>query len=364
MCDSTKTLLITLALILTSCSTDKKPRESLSSLLKYASFEAEVPEVSEDGFAKYAKNKILVLLPLSGNNENLGRDIVNAVTLAVTESENKNTDFWIVDTEDPKNSKIKLYDRFKNTEFTAIIGPVFYGEARQFGSLFPKVPIFTLSNNPKVNNDHVFSCGVSPRDEIRSIFSFIKSSNIDGLLAFIPNGSVGDQILSCIKQEMKRRNISKEEVEFIRYDRISRQNATELAQNSEKNAIFAMEPIFDIRELNGKQVITLCSSVQMDPTLWKGAVYAFTKSKAMTEFSENYRAKFKKSPQMIETVAYDITNALLDSINFHESEEEPVNEKDKNKNIFLGRHSGCLGDYVLRKNSGCIRKLKINFVTD
>ena len=102
MCNSTKTLLIALGLILTSCSTDKKPREGLGSLLKYASFETEVPEVSEDVFAKYAKNKILVLLPLSGNNEVLGRDILNAITLAVMESENKNTDFWIVDTEDPK----------------------------------------------------------------------------------------------------------------------------------------------------------------------------------------------------------------------------------------------------------------------
>ena len=365
MYNSTKILLTLLAFILISCAPEKQYRKIEPKFKVAAPAIPTTEERLRPLLSERFENKVLVMLPLSGSNAELGKGILDAIALAVHESENENTDFEVIDTENPANSKIKLYDRFKNNAPIAIIGPVFYGEARQLGSLFPNVPIFTLSNNPKVNNDHVFSCSISPMDEIRSIFSYLKSAKINGLLAFIPSGEVGDQLANYMKQEMQYRGFAQEYLEVIRYERIAPQDALNLATNSSKKAIFAIEPIFDFQKIPEKKLVTLGSAVQLNPSAWIGAIYAFTNSREFSDFSRNYRGRFHKSPLMIESAAYDIANAILTAIDRHEFDvENEEEEKKQNISMFLGRYRGCLGNFAIRKNHGCIRRLSMTTVTE
>ena len=369
MHNSTKILLTLLAFILISCAPEKQYQRIEPKLKADAPITYKTEKNLSPLIYKYFANKILILLPLSGANAELGKGILDAITLAISESENENTDFIVIDTENPANDKIKLHDRFKNNMPSAIIGPVFYGDARQLGSLFPNVPIFTLSNNPKVNNDHVFSCSVSPMDEIRCIFSYLTFTKTNGLLAFIPSGQVGDQIVKYMKQEMQYRGFSQEYIEIIRYEHIAPQDALNLATHSSKKAIFAIEPIFDFQKIYKKQIITLGSAVQLNPSAWVGATYAFTNSWKFSNFSRNYQKKFQKSPLAIESAAYDVTNAILTAINRYELEaanDDDENEKEKKQNInmFIGRYNGCFGNFAIRKNHGCIRRLTMTTVTE
>lgn len=296
-------------------------------------------------------NIILILLPLSGSNEKIGVGVLNACILAAESLKTiqKNTEFLVIDTTDEKIDKNEIYVNFKDKNLKAIIGPVFQKEAKEYGILFPHVPIFTFSNDISINNNHVFACGLSPQDEIRKIFSYAKSSKINSFLFMLPNGKMGDIILNCIKNELKISSFgNKDEIEIIRYDDISRKNATKCANNSGKMAVFVIDPIIDHEKLkNNIMTFTLSSQALSDLEIWNGSIFAFAESEKLHEFIKKYKTKFNSTPNILDIIGYDLMSAIYEML------------KTEEFNPFDRIYHGCMGDFIFRKNKGIRRQLML-----
>lgn len=306
-----------------------------------------------DYYAEKHKNTVLVLLPLSGINEKIGKGILNSCILASENSrfdENNETEFIIVDTEDTKIDKKYLVNSLKDRNLKAIIGPVFQREAKEYAILFPSIPIFTFSNDVSINNDHVFTCGLSPNEEIRKIFLSTAAVNMNSFLIMLPNGGIGDMILNCIKKELHIQNFTdREDITIIRYDHISDQNATKCANNSGRRSVFAIEPIISTENLKkGITAFTLSPYALTDLEKWNGWVFAFSEGAKLHEFIRKYRNRFKCNPSTLDIIGYDIVQAIYKMM---------VNEKEFNPT--LGKYQGCMGKFIFRKNRGLRRELTL-----
>lgn len=274
---------------------------------------------------------------MSGSNAAIGEGVVNAGLLA---EKNSDTEFYVVDTEKRVDS-FKLHEQFKGKNLKAVIGPVFYHEARKYGALFPTVSILSLSNNLKINNGHIIACGISPQNEIRKLMSFAKSENMQGVLAILPETEFGNLILSSLKNEM-----ADEELDVVRYSEISKEDATRCARASGKQIIFVIEPILITSKLKDAKVFTLSSIVLNNTADWDGAVFAFADNQEQAAFIEEYKRNFGKSPNTIDIVAYDLMNAVDTAL----YQDMP---------LFDTEFDGCLGKFSVNKKSGLERDFKI-----
>jgi ABC-type branched-subunit amino acid transport system substrate-binding protein len=294
------------------------------------------------------ENTVLLLLPLSGNNESVGRGILNACLLA--SGNIKNIDFHVLDTADRGKHVAPRYLRHKN--FAAIIGPIFFQEVAQYGALLPHVPILSFSNNLKINNGHIFACGLSPEDEIHALFAYADSQQIKSFLVMLPDGELGNQIQDIIRCELKKYGVEEgDDLEILRYSSISRKAATKYANNSNKKAIFVINPIINISKLENAQVFTLSSAALSPGDAWEGVIFAFSDNPEQREFIEKYHAVFGVQPSVLDMVGHDLVKVVKESINY----EHPIVQ-----NLYFG----CLGEFLIDKQNGLRRKLSIYRRTD
>jgi hypothetical protein len=291
------------------------------------------------------ENSVLLLLPMSGNNEPIGRNILNACLLAADDS--LNIDFYVIDTANTSTEKFKIYDYFRNRNLRAVIGPLFFHEIKQYSILFPSIPIFSLSNNLKINSDHVFACGLSLQDEIRVLMSYANSQEINSFLVMLPEGSIGNQILEILNDEFKKYGLEEgDDLEIIRYTSISRVAATKYAKNSNKKAVFIINPILTIPKLKDMEVFTISSAALSNSEAWNGVIFAFSNNIELQKFNEKYNTIFKTHPNVLDIIGYDLMKIVQEFVN----SKKPIMEE---------QYHGCMGESFIGKGAGLKRELQI-----
>lgn len=313
-------------------------------------------EILEDQYLKEvsqknANNKILILLPLSGPNANLGRGILNSCLLAAEENNNPDIDFIVIDTADKNLDINKVFWRYSSTSLRAIVGPVFCNEARRYAALFPNISMFTFSNNREINNNHIFTCGVSPKDEINEIFRYARKSGKKDFLIMLPKGQQAGEIMKYLRESIQKFGYSeKNDVEVIQYDYMSKKEATRYVASSGKRAVFILEPIISVTELPTQiDVFTLSSNVLQNKEEWEGCIFAFSDIRELFNFSDRYKSIFGRVPTTLDMVGYDIMEALCRSSRDFGA---PFSLEDKHLH-------GCLGDFVIVKNKGVKRTVQL-----
>jgi len=290
-----------------------------------------------------ARNSVLILVPMSGENVAIGRGIINACLLSANDA--SDIDFYVENTHDVDMSK--LYEKFKEHNFDAIIGPVFYNEVGKYEALFRHTPIFSLSNNISINNQHVIACGLSPQEEIKKICLTIKASKLSGVLLLVPENSYANKIVQLMRQQLVKIGFNEEnDVDIIRYKSITKDDATRIVQTSNRRAVFVVDPILNIDEIDDKFVFTLSSSVLNNRENWNGVIFAFDDNLNRKKMVNLYTSNFKSTPTIIDIVAYDILNAIISSIKNHTA-------------LFGTKFSGCLGNFEITKKNGIVRDLNL-----
>lgn len=297
----------------------------------------------------HRENSVVLLLPMSGKNAEVGRHIANACMLA---SRNiAQVDFFIIDTEEPRYDLSDLAKKFPHLR--AVIGPIFYEDIKKYEAVFAKTPLFSLSNNLKINDEHVYACGLSPQDEIRCLVQYARSHGIQNFLLLMPEGNYPAKIADFFKHELHRRGYDPEnDIEVIKYVHLSNKKAKTLVKNSEKQAVFIMEPILDTKEMEHTPIFTLSSLALSDRSNWEGAIFAFPSgTEEQEKFSETYKTIFGESPTILDMIAYDVVTAICNSV------------KDKT-GLWEQENSGCLGNFLLDKKLGLQRDMQIYTIKD
>ena len=273
-----------------------------------------------------ADNSIALLVPLSGEHKNLGKNVLNACILG---NQNSNMDIYVIDTNN-------YSDDLRQSSFLnlrAVVGPVFFQESYKFASIFRHVPLFSLSNNAIANNKHIYACGLSPQEEIKTIFKYMRKKGLTSLTMFVPEGEFFKSVSLIVRRAAAKYELEEEDFNVITYK--PKDNLSDLVQNATSKAIFAFEPVQSMKA----KVFTMSSLALSNPEKWEGAMFVYADSEDQHEFIRSYKEAFHETPTVISLAAYDLIKMINESIMQH-------------KSMFDEPYQGTLGTFVIKKDRG------------
>lgn len=138
------------------------------------------------------RNRVALLVPLSGSNAGIGRSIANATMLAVL---------------DTKTEKVRItnYDTATGAAAAArraiaegaqlILGPLLSEDVRAVAPIARAagVPIISFSNDASVAGDGVYLLGYAPTQSIDRVVAYAASRGVTNFAGLVPNGLYGQR---------------------------------------------------------------------------------------------------------------------------------------------------------------------------
>ena len=151
------------------------------------------------GFSSEEKIKIGLLVPLSGNDKEIGQQIIRATKIALKDLNSDKLEIYPKDTQSDPNKTIKSAIELKNIGVKIIIGPVFYESLNYLDEI--KDIIFVSLTNKTLNlPNNVISAGVNATSQLNTIKKFIELNNIDKTIFLTPKVNYEAEIKKAIKQ--------------------------------------------------------------------------------------------------------------------------------------------------------------------
>ena len=142
--------------------------------------------------------KIGLLIPMTGENEKLGQEIIKAVRLAINDIDNNKIDIILKDTGSNPDVTLKSAKELKEIGVRVVIGPVFYDSLKYLDKI--EDIIFLSLTNKTINlPNNVISSGINSTSQIKTIKKFINLNNIEKTLFLIPKINYEPEIKKAIK---------------------------------------------------------------------------------------------------------------------------------------------------------------------
>ena len=91
------------------------------------------------------KIKIGLLVPLTGDNEELGQQIIKSTRIALKDINTKKIEIYLKDTKSNPNQTIKSAIEFREMGIKIVIGPVFYKSLSNLDEV-KEITFFSLTN--------------------------------------------------------------------------------------------------------------------------------------------------------------------------------------------------------------------------
>ena len=143
------------------------------------------------------KIKIGVLVPLSGENKEIGISILNSVRMAITNIDDKKIEIYPKDNR--SNPKLTFIGakQLESEGINLVIGPVFHENLKALDKV-QNLTFISLTN--KTNNipNNVISLGVNATSQINTIISFLKKQNLKKTIFLIPKTNYETEIRNSI----------------------------------------------------------------------------------------------------------------------------------------------------------------------
>ena len=155
-----------------------------------------------------AEIKIGVLLPLSGENSQIGRSLLKAAKLSLNKTKNNNIKLFIKDTENSNTNIISSYYELIEEEVDVILGPLFTKNIKIINpvSKDENTLIITFSNNSEIKNESTFISGLAPEDEIREVINYAMSKGSKNFGLIFPNNEYGLRSKKLIQNLVLEKN--------------------------------------------------------------------------------------------------------------------------------------------------------------
>ena len=152
-----------------------------------------------DGLTEDEKIKIGLLVPLSGDNKNLGEQIIKSTKMALQEIGTDKIEIFPKDAGSDANTTLKSAYALKKIGVKIIIGPVFFDNLSYLGEVEDTV-FLSLTNKVSDLPKNVISTGVNSISQLNTINKFIKSNEIKKTIFLTPDLHYKDEVKSAIKK--------------------------------------------------------------------------------------------------------------------------------------------------------------------
>ncbi|QPQ55265.1 penicillin-binding protein activator [Allosphingosinicella flava] len=268
--------------------------------------------------AEETRNRVAVLVPLTGENAGVGTSIANAANLALLDTGGERI-------------RITVYDTGKGAALAAnqalaegnglILGPLLSEDVRAVAPIARAVgvPVISFSNDAGVAGDGVYVMGFTPTQSVRRVVSFARERGVQRFAAIVPDGVYGQRagqaMIDAVKASGGRlvamQNFNRTPASLraaIRtlngqgnYDAV-------LIADGGRIAVAAAPQIKAGPSKNARILGTELWSTDRDlykTAALRGAWFAAPADTLFTQFATRYRARYGKTPYRLGSLGYD-----------------------------------------------------------
>ena len=149
-------------------------------------------------FSEEKKIKIGLLVPLSGDNEELGQQIVKATRLALKDINSNKIEIYPKDTESDPNKTLQSAIELQQMGIELVIGPIFYDSVLYLDEL-SDLTFLSLTNKILNLPKNVISTGINSTSQLSTIKKFLQLKKLEKTIFLIPNLNYDLEIKKGIK---------------------------------------------------------------------------------------------------------------------------------------------------------------------
>jgi len=150
-------------------------------------------------YSSEEKIKIGLLIPLSGENKEIGHQILKSTRIALKDINSSKLEIYPRDTKSDPNKTIKSAIELKNIGVKIVIGPIFY-KSLNFIDEIKDMIFVSLTNKTLDLPDNVISSGVNATSQLNAIKKFITSQNLEKTIFLTPKLDYENEIKKAINQ--------------------------------------------------------------------------------------------------------------------------------------------------------------------
>ena len=146
------------------------------------------------------KIKIGLLVPLSGENADVGNSIVKSVKLAISKINNDQVEIFPRDTENNPATTLKVAKDLNDMGIKIVIGPIFNKNLIYLDEL-KDMTFLSLTNKTLEIPKNVISVGINSLSQISAIIKFQELVGLKKTIFLIPKSHFEDEIKKSIKEK-------------------------------------------------------------------------------------------------------------------------------------------------------------------
>ena len=145
------------------------------------------------------KLKIGLLIPISGENYELGQSIIKAVRMAMNDINTDKLEIIIKDTKSDPATTLKSANELKLDGINLTIGPVFFESLKYLDEIEDMI-FLSFTNRTIDLPKNVISSGVNSTSQLNTIKKFLEDNEIDNTIFLIPKLSYEEELKKSLKK--------------------------------------------------------------------------------------------------------------------------------------------------------------------
>ncbi len=264
------------------------------------------------------RNRVALLVPMTGPNAAVGTSIANAATLAVLDTGESRIRVTTYDTGPGAAAAAQQAISEGNK---VILGPLLAEDVRIVAPIAraAKVPVISFSNDVSVAGNGIYLMGYTPAQSIARIVSYARSKGISQFAGLVPAGLYGQRSSTAFLRAVESNG--GQVVNLQTYDRSAGSitaAVTRLSQASPYQAVLIADSAQTaIRVAPVVRAKGGASARLLGTELWnsdgalganaaiRGAWFASVSDGLYNQLAVKYRTRFGKSPYRLASLGYD-----------------------------------------------------------
>ena len=154
--------------------------------------------INGQAYSQENKIKIGLLIPLTGDNSKLGKQILNSTRLAIKDINSNQIEIYPKDTNSDPNKALQSAIKLEQMGINIVIGPVFYENIIYLDEV-KNITFLSLTNKTLQVPKNVVSAGINSTSQLNTIKKFIELNEIKKTIFLIPNLNYDLEIKNGIK---------------------------------------------------------------------------------------------------------------------------------------------------------------------
>ncbi|MDA9604861.1 ABC transporter substrate-binding protein [Candidatus Pelagibacter sp.] len=303
------------------------------------------------------KIKIGLLVPLSGENAQIGESIIKSTRLAINKINNPSVEIIPKDSGSNPDTTLKSAQEFSQLGIKIVIGPIFNKNQKYLDEL-KEITFLSLTNKSDNSSKNIINAGINATSQINAIKKFLDANEIKKTIFLTPDSTYKKEITKAISKSKIRiiknyiystdpTKLTKQ-IEKITNYKIRKQNVldeiTRLEKSDENNKELLIERLkkrdtignvkfdsiiiadFDeslksvttsllYTDISPKKKYFITLNQWFDESLLKETntqplYFPSVNKKNFEEFSSEYFMKFNKYPNQLSFLSYDLVGLV------------------------------------------------------